>query len=137
MNAEISIRTAALEAFQLQEGDLPSDLLVSAEAAIARGWTDHKEQPVDQNAPDADLRNVPIDVISVNASEVDSESSYGDDSSDGSDSDASSYEDSSGSEPPASEVSDQHSMLEHAYQATMRSTFNRMAPFKVAMLLST
>ena len=25
---------------------------------------------------------------------------------------------SSGSEPPASEVSDQHSMLEHAYEAT-------------------
>ena len=115
--AEISIRTAALEAFQLQEGDLTSDLLVSAEAAIVRGWTDHKEQPVDQNAPEADLRNVPIDVISVNASEVDSESSYGEDSSDGCDSDASSYEDSSGGQPPASEVSDQHSMLEHAYQA--------------------
>ena len=58
-----------------------------------------------------------VDVISVNASEVDSESSIGDDSSDDSDSDASSSEDSSGSEPPASEVSDQHSMLEHAYTA--------------------
>ena len=33
------------------------------------------EQPIDQNAPEADLRNVPSDVISVDASELDSESS--------------------------------------------------------------
>ena len=114
MNAEVSIRTAALDAFQLQEGDLSSDLLLSADAASARGWTDHKGQ-LEQNAPEADLRHVPIDVISVNTSEVDSESSLGDDSSDDSDSDASSSADGSGSEPPASE--DQRSMLEHAYNA--------------------
>ena len=81
------------------------------------GWADHKEQPVDQNAPEADIRNVPLDVISVSTSEVDSDSSHGDDSSYDSDSDTSSSTDSSGSEPPASEVSDQHSMLEHAYNA--------------------
>ena len=40
-----------MEVFHVQEGDLSNDLLVS------------------------DLRNVPIDVISVNASEVDSEAS--------------------------------------------------------------
>ena len=67
VHAEVSIRAAALDAFQLQEDDLAGDLLVSADAASARGWTDHKEQPVDQN-----LRNVPIVVISVNTSEVDS-----------------------------------------------------------------
>ena len=117
LNAEVSIRTAALDAFQLQASDLSSDLLVSADAASARGWTDHKEQPVDLNAPEADLRNVPLDVLSVSTSEVDSDSSLGDDSSDDTDSDASSSDDSSGSEPPASEVSDQHSMLEHAYNA--------------------
>ena len=61
------------------------------------------------------MYQLPIDVISVSASEVERESSLGDDSSD--DSDTSSSEDSSGSEPPASEVSDQHSMLEHAYNA--------------------
>ena len=44
-------------------------------------WTDHVEQPIAQNAPEADLRNVPIDIISVNSSEVDSESSGVDDSS--------------------------------------------------------
>ena len=30
-----------------------------------RGWADHQEQPVDQNAPEADRRNVPEEVISV------------------------------------------------------------------------
>ena len=93
LNAEVSIRTAALDAFQLQENDLSSDLLVSADAACARGWTDHKEQPVDQNAPEADLRNVPLDVISVSTSEVDSDSSLGNDSSYDSDSDTSSSND--------------------------------------------
>ena len=76
--------------FHLQEGDLSNDLLVSAEAAIARGWNDHMEQPIDQNAPETDLRNVPMDIISVNSSEVDSESSGGDESSDGKGDDTSS-----------------------------------------------
>ena len=55
--------------------------MVSGEAAVARGWADHQEQPVDQNAPEADRRNVPDDVISVSTSEVDSASSNGGDSS--------------------------------------------------------
>ena len=119
LKAELSIRVAAMEAFHLQEGELSNDLIVSAEAAVARGWTDHVEQPIDQNAPEADLRNVATDVISVNDSEVDSASSAGDGSSDGNGDDTSSRSsESSGSEPPASEVSDQHSMLEHAYEAT-------------------
>ena len=99
LRAELSIRVAAMEAFHLQEGELSNDLRVSAEAAVARGWTDHVEQPIDQNAPEADLRNVPIDVISVNASEVDSASSAGD-GSDGKDDTSSSSSESSGSEPP-------------------------------------
>ena len=48
INAALSIRAAALEVFHLQEGDLSNDLLVSADAARARGWTDHMEQPIDQ-----------------------------------------------------------------------------------------
>ena len=55
--------------------------------------------------------------VRPSASEVDSDSSSGEDSRDDSSSDTSSSEDSSGSEPPASEVSDQYSMLEHAYDA--------------------
>ncbi len=37
LNAEVSIRTAALDAFQFQESDLSSDLLVSADAACLVG----------------------------------------------------------------------------------------------------
>ena len=82
-------------------------------------WTDHVEQPIAQNAPEADLRNVPIDIISVNSSEVDSESSGVDDSSDGEADDASSTSsESSGSEPPASEVSNHHAMIGDAHSAT-------------------
>ena len=55
--------------------------MISSKAAVARGWAEHQEQPVDQNAPEADRRNVPDDVISVSASEVDSASSHRDDSS--------------------------------------------------------
>ena len=43
LHAEVSIRTAAIEAFHFQEGDLSSDLVVSVDAACARGWADHKE----------------------------------------------------------------------------------------------
>ena len=117
LHAEVSIRTAAIEAFQFQEGDLSSDLVVSVDAACARGWADHKEQPGDQNAPEADLRNVPDDVISVSASEVDSDSSHGGDSSYESYSDTTSSYESSDTESPASEVSDKQSLLEHAYDA--------------------
>ena len=107
LHAEISIRPEAIEAFQFQEGDLSSDLVVSVDAAVARGWADHKEQPVDQNAPEADRRNVPDDVISVSASEVDSASSPGGGSSYESYSDTVSSYESSDTEPPASDMSDQ------------------------------
>ena len=52
----MSIRPAALAAFDLQEDDLPTDLVVSQAAVVDRGWMDHQEQPVDQNAPEADRR---------------------------------------------------------------------------------
>ena len=52
----MSIRPAALAAFDLQEDDLSTDLVVSQAAVVDRGWMDHQEQPVDQNAPKADRR---------------------------------------------------------------------------------
>ena len=80
-------------------------------------------QPVDQNAPEADRRNVPDDVISVSDSEVDQDSSQDDESSYESGSSTSDGEDRSDSEPAMSEVSNQYSMLEHAYQA-VRDAFH-------------
>ena len=53
------------------------DLVLSRAAVAARRWGGHQGQPVDQNAPEADRRNVPDDVISVSDSEVDQESSLG------------------------------------------------------------
>ena len=76
-----SARTAAITAFQFQPDEVSSDLNISDAAAIARGWAEHREQPVDQLAPEADRRNVPDDVVSVSDGEVDSASSHGDDSS--------------------------------------------------------
>ena len=35
------------------------DLVLSRAAVAARGWGGHQEQSVDQNAPEADRRNVP------------------------------------------------------------------------------
>ena len=81
LRAEVSIRTAAIAAFQFQPEEVYGDLIISAAAAAARGWAEHQEQPVDQHAPEADRRNVPDDVISVSDSEVDSASSHGDGSS--------------------------------------------------------
>ena len=120
---EVSIRSSALAAFQLQEDEVAPDLVLSRAAVAARGWRGHQEQPVDQNAPEADRRNVPHDVISVSDSEVDQDSSQGDESSYESGSSTSSGEDRSDSEPAMSEVSDQYSMLEHAYQS-VRDAFH-------------
>ena len=121
LRAEVRVRSAALAAFQFQPDEVLSDLIISAAAAAAKGWAEHQEQPVDQNAPEADRRNVPDDVISVNDSEVDSASSHGDGSSYESGSYASNSYDDTDSEPPVSEVSDQHSMLVHAYH-TVKGT---------------
>ena len=57
------------------------DLVLSRAELAARGWGGHQEQPIDQNAPEADRRNVPDDVISVSDSEVDQDSSHSDESS--------------------------------------------------------
>ena len=121
LRAEVSIRSAALAAFQLEEDEVSSDLVLSVAAAAAKGWAGHQEQPVDQNAPEADRRNVPDEVISVNDSEVDSASSHGDDSSYESGSYASNTYTDTDSEPPVSEVSDQYSMLDHAYHTVRRN----------------
>ena len=117
LRAEISIRSAALVAFDLHEDELSNDLILSQAAVVDRGWADHQEQPVDQNAPEADRRNVPEEVISVSDGEVDRASTIGGCSSQASCSTTSSDEDSDTSEPAMSEVSVQHSMMEHAYQS--------------------
>ena len=130
LRAEVSIRFPALEAFQLQEEEVSPDLVLSRAAVAARGWGGHQEQPVDQNAPEADRRNVPDDVISVSDSEVDQESSLGEESSYACGSSASDGKDSSDSEPAMSEVSDQYSMLEHAYQS-VRNVFSTTSEGKL------
>ena len=106
------------------------DLVLSRAAVAARGWGGHQEQPVDQNAPEADRRNVPDDVISVSDSEVDQESSLGEESSYASGSSASDGKDSSDSEPAMSEVGDQYSMLEHAYHS-VRNVFSTTSEGKL------
>ena len=72
---------------------------------------------MDHNAPEADRRN---DVISVSDGEIDQESSLGEESSSACDSSVSEGKESSDSEPAMSEVSDQCSMLEHAYQSIQK-----------------
>ena len=62
-------------------------------------------------------------MISVSDSEVDHDSSQGDESSCASGSSTSSGEDSSDSESAMSEVSNQYSMLDHAYQS-VRDAFH-------------
>ena len=47
LRAEVSIRTAAVAAFQFKPEEVSSDLIISTAAAIARGWAEHQEQPVD------------------------------------------------------------------------------------------
>ena len=54
LRAEVGIRSSALMAFQFQEEDVSSDLVLSHAAVVAKGWADHQEQPVDQTAPEAD-----------------------------------------------------------------------------------
>ena len=104
--------------------------MLSLAAVVARGWGGHQEQPVDHNAPVADRQNVPDDVISVSVSEVDQESSLGEESSYACDSSASEGKDSSDSEPAMSEVSDQYSMLEHACQS-VRNVFSTTSEGKL------
>ena len=69
LRAEVGIRSSALVAFQFQEEDVSSDLVLSQAAVVAKGWADHQEQPVDQTAPEADRRNVPDEIISVSDSD--------------------------------------------------------------------
>ena len=116
LRAEVGIRSSALVAFHLQEEDVSNDLVLSQAAVVAKGWVDHQEQPVDHTAPEADRRNVPDEIISVSDSEVDHDSTNGGCSSQNSCS-TTSEDESSESEPAMSEVSVQHSMLEHAYQS--------------------
>ena len=66
------------------------------------GWTDHIEQPIDQNAPATNLRKVPMDVICISSDEEDTNSSgVGQSSEEDSDDSVStsSSDTSSGSEP--------------------------------------
>ena len=81
---------------------------------MARGLTDHTEQPIDQNEPATNLSNVPMEVISVASSEEDKDSSGVDQSSEeGEDTStsATSSSDSSDSEPPPFEESHDRAMI--------------------------
>ena len=82
------------------------------------------------NAPETDRRDVSDDVISVSDSEVDQESSLGEESSFACGSSASEGKDSSDSEPAMSKVSDQCSMLEHAFQS-VRNVFSTTSEGKL------
>ena len=65
ITAELSsahLREIAVQ--QLPEGEVTADCQVSMDAARRKGWLVHEEQPVDLVAPEADVRNVPEDVIS-------------------------------------------------------------------------
>ena len=123
LRAEISIRSAALVAFDLHEDELSSDLILSQAAVVDRGWAGSSRTAYGSECPEADRRNVPEEVISVSDGEVDRESTIGGCSSQASCSTTSSDDDSDTSEPAMSEVSVQHSMMEHAYQSIQDAFF--------------
>ena len=80
ITAELSsahLREIAVQQLGLLEEEVTADCQVSMDAARRKGWLVHEEQPVDLVAPEADVRNVPEDVISVRGSEVD-DASYRD-----------------------------------------------------------
>lgn len=51
--------------FDLQETEVLSDLRITPAAVLRKGWGDHQEQPLDQDARAADRQRVPADVISI------------------------------------------------------------------------
>ena len=86
------------------------------DAARRKGWPVHEEQPVDLVAPEADVRNVPEDVISVRGSEVDDASTVTSSNQDDTGSSSDSSDDSSTTDEPAPSVaSEDHNMLVQAY----------------------
>ena len=116
------LKAAAIHRMGLREDEVSNDLQVTREGARRKGWPVHEEQPVDLHAREADVRNVPTDVISVNESEVDSASTSQGSSSDEETSSTSSYSSSSTDEPARSEVSLDHEKMSQAYEMT-RETF--------------
>ena len=81
-------------------------------AARRKGWPVHEEQPIDLVAPEADVRNVPEDVISVRGSEVDDASTVTSSNQDDTGSSSDSSDDSSTTDEPAPSVaSEDHNML--------------------------
>ena len=122
ITAELSsahLREIAVQQLGLLEGEVTADCQVSMDAARRKGWLVHEEQPVDLVAPEADVRNVPEDVISVRASEVDDASTVTSSNQDDAGSSSDSSDDSSTTDEPAPSVaSEDHNMLVQAYGMT-------------------
>ena len=122
ITAELSsanLREIAVQQLGLLEGEVTADCQVSMDAARRKGWLVHEEQPVDLVAPEADVRNVPEDVISVRASEVDDASTVTSSNREDTGSSSDSSDDSSTMDEPAPSVaSEDHNMLVQAYGMT-------------------
>ena len=119
ITAELSsahLREIAVQQLGLLEEEVTADCQVSMDAARRKGWPVHEEQPVDLVAPEADVRNVPEDVISVRGSEVDDASTVTSSNQDDTGSSSDSSDDSSTTDEPAPSVaSEDHNMLVQAY----------------------
>ena len=127
ITAELSsahLREIAVQQLGLLEEEVTADCQVSMDAARRKGWPVHEEQPVDlvlgtHVAPEADVRNVPEDVISVRGSEVDDASTVTSSNQDDTGSSSDSSDDSSTTDEPAPSVaSEDHNMLVQAYGMT-------------------
>ena len=122
ITAELSsahLREIAVQQLGLLEEEVTADCQVSMAAARRKGWPVHEEQPVDLVAPEADVRNVPEDVISVRGSEVDDASTVTSSNQDDTGSSSDSSDDSSTTDEPAPSVaSEDHNMLVQAYGMT-------------------
>ena len=122
ITAELSsahLREIAVQQLGLLEEEVTADCQVSMNAARRKGWLVHEEQPVDLVAPEADVRNVPEDVISVRGSEVDDASTVTSSNQDDRGCSSDSSDDSSTTDEPAPSVaSEDHNMLVQAYGMT-------------------
>ena len=113
------LRAIAIRQLGLREEEVTADCIVTKEAAQRKGWPVHEEQPADLVAPEADILNVPLDVISVEDSEVDNASTASlSDHSENSCSSSTSSSSSTSEEPARSEASVNHKMMSQAYDMT-------------------
>ena len=132
ITAELSsahLREIAVQQLGLLEEEVTADCQVSMNAARRKGWLVHEEQPVDLVAPEADVRNVPEDVISVRGSEVDDASTVTSSNQDDRGCSSDSSDDSSTTDEPAPSVaSEDHNMLVQAYGMTQNHSRHTSCP---------